>query len=217
MNIHFKGVLLVIAFILNSLLLLGCGHSPSTSSLASSHTPNTLFVGLDRSESTDNFRKQMLDQLDLTADIAANDKSVLKVWAFDRQPLQLYQGTPSSHDDLRDVKREELAPDVKHPRTITRPALLLEAWIKERQLHPAPNCRAVILSDGDSEVYTDQARLKTAVATLGKDPAFHLAVIGIKPEDRKMWDGVLATAMPGRYLLADEQNGQSDLAQFLHK
>ena len=209
--------MLAVTTIFYSIVLGGCGNTPPKPSAAqSSQATHAILIGVDRSESTVNFRAQMLDQLDLTADIAANNKTTLEVWAFDRLPLQLYRGTPSAHDDIRDVKRAELAPDANHPRTVTRPALLLESWIKEHQIHPVLNTYAIMLTDGDSEVYTDQSRLKSAMNTLGKDPGFHLAVVGIKPNNRKLWDGYLAVAMPGRYMLADEQNGQSDLAHFLH-
>ena len=210
-------MMLAATAIFYSIVLGGCGNMPQKSSVAQPfQAAHPIFIGVDRSESTVNFRAQMLDQLDLTADIAADQKTTLEVWAFDRLPLQLYRGTPSAHDDLRDVKRAELAPDANHPRNITRPALLLESWIKERQIHPLLNTYAIMLTDGDSEVDTDQPRLKSAMITLGKDPGFHLAVVGIKPNNRKLWDGYLAIAMPGRYMLADEQNGQSDLAHFLH-
>ena len=148
--------------------------------------------------------------------MAISEDIPLDVWAYDRSALRVYgPRNPQSHNELDQVKQTELAPNDTHPRTITRPAVLLEALAHDQLMHHTTNVYAVILTDGDAEVATDEPRLVAAAKALGSEPGFHMAVIDIKPEDRKMWDNALTKGMPGRYVLAGQAESTTALTQFL--
>ena len=200
-------------------LLSGCTHPSSPASVASPSpalAPSVLLLAVDRSESTRPLRAEFFEQMDYMTSAAIGNSLPLDVWAYDRSALRVYgPRNPQSREELDQIKRTELAPNDAHLRKITRPALLLEAWVNDRAMHHTTGGYAVILTDGDAEVADDEHRLVAAAKALGKDPTFRLAVIDIKPEDRKMWDNALTKGMPGRYILAGQSEATTTLKEFL--
>ena len=196
-------------------LMSGCSH-PSPSSPSATLPPTSILVAVDRSESTRPLRTQFFSQMDTVTNYAISQDLPVDVWAYDRSALRVYGPRhPQTRDDLDQIKRTELAPNDLHLRTITRPALLLEAMVHDQTMHHSTGVFAVVLTDGDAEEADDEPRLVAAARALGTDPSFRMAVIDIKPADRKMWDNALAKAMPGRYVLAGQAEGDASLKQFL--
>lgn len=197
-------------------LMAGCSHSSLASTPSASSLPESILIGVDRSESTRPMRSQFFDQMDRATNMAISQDLPIDVWAYDRSALPLYgPRKPQSHNDLDQIKRTELAPNDAHLRTKTRPAVLLEAWEHDKTFHHVTGTYAIILTDGDAEVADDEPRLVAAAKALGSDPSFHMAVVDINPENRKMWDNALGKGMPGRYVLAGQAESTTALTQFL--
>jgi hypothetical protein len=197
-----KVVLAVLAVLVG---ITGCSKSPQRS--------QTLIVAIDRSGSTDGFRAQQLDQMDTITTAAIADNCALEVWSFDSTPTSLWgPRVPDSSHVLDTVKQKEFHPDHAAVRHVTRPALLLEAIEQHVQLNHLAQPNILILTDGDSEMPSDAGRFTAGAQTLAHLPGVRVTVIGISPENRKVWENAFTPLLSSRFQMA----GQSEADTLLN-
>ncbi len=178
--------------------------------------PALLVVAVDRSGSTDPVRGAQLDTLDLLVKIALSGDRNLSVWAFDNHPVCLWgPRVPYGPAALEQVKRQELGPNSKANRRITRPALLLRALAQEPDFQRATAADIVLLTDGDAEDASDHTTFIKTAQELGKNPHLRLCIIGIRPEARPEWKQAFAATWGSRFVVAGPSEAKEAVHQFL--
>lgn len=196
-----------------SLALAGCSKYQSGAA-DTGPVPGMYVVAIDRSDSTRPVRVDQLSALDLVATQCLANDAPLDLWAFDTTAVRIWGPRPlSSRSDLLAVKAHELSPSDRHPRRVTRPALLIHELASDPEIDQAANVTFIILTDGDSEVYGDNPLFVKSCKALGALPGARICAIGINPENRKTWDRALRAGFANRCSVA----GPTEMAGALHE
>ncbi len=205
---NMKRLVIGIGMTLAALSLSGCREksTPITPALmaAPAHTATpSLIIAIDRSGSTSAMRETMINVVHQCASSAAENEAPLDLWAYDKTALCFWgPQIPESADATDDALSKEVSTVDAAQHRMTRPALLIEGWLADPHLKQMASPRFVLLTDGDSEYADDTPRLAKALHALGNISGAHLYVIGIKPQNRQMWDKMLSPAFGDRYQLA---------------
>lgn len=206
-----------IAILLCGLLCLqsltGCHNQPATKAQA---VPGIIVVGIDRSGSTDAVRAEQLDALDSISDSCAINNIPLQVWVFDHKAVCVWETrVPLSRQELNAIKQRELVPHKTLSLDGTRPALLLERIAGDYHFLHAQNPLVLLLSDGDSEDANDTPQFHKVAVKLGERSDLTLAVLGIRPASRSLWEQGFASRLKNRLYLLDAAQSRSGLNDIL--
>ena len=170
-------------------LLTGCGNAGHASGTKTSPKP-TVHVLIDRSHSTDAARNRQLAtakaihlKLASTADI--------HLWAYDSTAVEVVAaGSALTSKQLVVALGGEISPKSAALRTITRPGAALTAICDKAKSGQA--VQVILITDGDIDDAADRPVLKTAAENLiSAAPGSHISVIGIDPNNRKVWEDTL--------------------------
>ena len=181
-------------------LLTGCGNAGHASGTKTSPKP-TVHVLIDRSHSTDAARNRQLAtakaihlKLASTADI--------HLWAYDSTAVEVVAaGSALTSKQLVVALGGEISPKSAAVRTITRPGAALTAICDKTKSGEA--VQVILITDGDIDDAADRPVLKAAAENLiSAAPGSRISVIGIDPNNRKVWEDTLTPAAADATTLA---------------
>ena len=172
--------------------LTGCVNAGHASGTRTSPKP-TVHVLIDRSHSTDAARGRQLataKKIHLEMAKAAD----IHFWAFDSKPIEVIAaGSTLTTKQLVVALGGEISPKSAAVRTITRPGAALSAICEKAKSGEA--VQVILITDGDIDDAADRPVLKTAAENLiSAAPGSRISVIGIDPNNRKVWEDTLTPA-----------------------
>ena len=170
----------------------------------------TVHVLIDRSHSTDAARNSQLaaaKKIHLEMAKAAD----IHFWAFDSKPIEVIAaGSTLTTKQLVVALGGEISPKSAAVRTITRPGAALTAICDKTK--SGEGVEVIVITDGDIDDAADRPVLKAAAENLiGKTPGSKLTVIGIDPNNRKVWEDILTPAAAQATTLATWAEASSAL------
>jgi len=175
--------------------------------------PNKHFVvAIDRSASTDPIRPELCHRFYELVDRAAARKDRLSLWAFDNKPVMIWgPRVPQGTETFNSIMYREF---LKAPgRRMTRPAVLLREIVNQTYQNTETEPIAIcVLTDGDSEIASDELLLIEVGSELASKPHITLSVIGIKPENRTMWQKAFSR-MGNRFNLAGLEEAEQEIEE----
>lgn len=170
----------------------------------------TVHVLIDRSHSTDAARNSQLaaaKKIHLTMASTAD----IHFWAYDSTAVEVIAaGSALTSKQLVIALGGEISPKSAAVRTITRPGAAIKA-VADKASSGAP-LSVIVITDGDIDDAADRPVLKAAAENLiGKTPGSKLTVIGIDPNNRKVWEDILTPAAAQATTLATWAEASSAL------
>ena len=180
--------------------LTGCGNAGHASGSRTSPKP-TVHVLIDRSHSTDAARNRQLTTAK-AIHLKLASTSDIHLWTYDSTAVEVVAaGSALTSKQLVVALGGEISPKSAAVRTITRPGAALTAICDKTKLGEA--VQVILITDGDIDDAADRPVLKTAAENLiSAAPGSHISVIGIDPNNRKIWEDTLTPAAADATTLA---------------
>lgn len=172
-----------------------CGKRSNTSTV--SNQDMLTIVALDRSGSTENFRKNQIGFVSERMRYTSEMGTDFYLWTVDRQSVPRVGPGVVDYDtlDTKKVVADLQTPPAKES-VGTRPALFWEEMtLRYGGDQPSSGDRPVViffLSDGGNDYRADEARITRAVKSLSKNPHVKFAAVGVNPELRTDIESLLS-------------------------
>jgi hypothetical protein len=175
--------------------------------------PAAVVVLVDRSVAGFQAREDQFQEIDSLAKSANEAGSVFALWSYDSAPKSLWSPSQLPSPDILDtLETHSLAHISVSAKIESRPDLAIDKLTQDPVMQTVFG-RVYILSDGRDSSPAAEKTLTKSLGQLAAKQGWRLAVLGITPQYRQLWQTATSSTFGSRADLVDQKTALSTLAE----